>query len=144
MFVGPPIKTFMETPKHSLLNETEVRRFLCNVCTIEDSNGCWRYTGYIRNTDGYGVFKIRSKGRFRAHRLTYELFVGAIPVGFHVLHRCDNPECCNPKHLFLGTQESNMKDMARKGRGRNQKTGKLMVTIGNDEIRLKIIEREFC
>jgi hypothetical protein len=57
-----------------------------------------------------------------AHRLAWEMARGAIPPGLHVLHRCDEPRCCNPEHLFLGTQAENMADMHRKGRSRNQYT----------------------
>src|SRR5579863_7137496 len=53
-----------------------------------------------------------------AHRLAWELVNGPIPKGMHALHRCDNSRCCNPDHLFLGTQADNMADMRRKGRGR--------------------------
>lgn len=71
--------------------------------------GCWNWTRGL--TKGYGQFQ-----RFRAHRFSYELYVGKITDGMSVLHRCDNPKCVNPDHLFLGTQDDNMKDMQRKGR----------------------------
>jgi len=51
-----------------------------------------------------------------AHRASFEVHIGIIPVGFGVLHRCDNPPCCNPKHLFLGTAKDNVEDMMAKKR----------------------------
>lgn len=65
--------------------------------------------------------KDEASGRYkllRAHRAAYELFVGPIPVGMWVLHRCDNPPCVNPHHLFLGTNTDNVHDMIAKGRNR--------------------------
>ena len=61
-----------------------------------------------------------SRDAFRtvsSHRYAWELWEGPIPNGMNVLHRCDNRRCCNPAHLFLGTQQENMLDMYAKGRG---------------------------
>lgn len=83
--------------------------------TPEPNTGCWLWLrGMIKG--GYGVvFKGSRSGRY-AHRVSYELFVGPIPDGIIVCHKCDTPLCCNPRHLFLGTVEDNMQDMVRKGR----------------------------
>lgn len=79
------------------------------------STGCWEWTGTPRNRWGYGDAHLGTR-RLLAHRLAYEAFVGAIPEDLLVLHHCDNPPCCNPEHLFLGTHEMNMADRDRKGR----------------------------
>ena len=77
---------------------------------------CWVWTGSLFES-GYGRFS-RSNKKLRAHRVSYEIYKGAIPDGMHVLHECDNPPCVNPNHLFLGTHLDNMKDMERKGRAK--------------------------
>ena len=79
-----------------------------------DREGCWEWQK-SKTVDGYGTIGFGGK-TVRAHRLVWELTVGPIPVGLQVLHSCDNPSCCRPTHLFLGTQVDNIKDMCRKGR----------------------------
>lgn len=90
----------------------------------EDSTGCWNWQGSLTN-GGYGQTRYLGK-LWRAHRLFYTLLVGPIPNSkTFVCHHCDNPRCVNPDHMFLGDNQDNLRDMANKGRARNQWTGKL-------------------
>lgn len=75
----------------------------CCECTIGD------------NGNGYRHVHVRPKV-YSVHRITYTVYFGEIPEGLNVLHRCDNRACCNPYHLFVGTQRDNMRDKMRKGR----------------------------
>lgn len=78
---------------------------------------CWEWTASI--VSGYGQFGL-SCGQMRyAHRYAWELAYGDIPEGQQVLHHCDNKRCCRIEHLFLGTQDDNMKDCKKKGRNVN-------------------------
>ena len=85
-------------------------------------SGCWIFMGAV-NEKGYGIVGTGGRGKpnDRAHRITYKHFLGEIPSGMLVCHKCDTPSCCNPEHLFLGTDKDNSRDKIAKGRDRNQK-----------------------
>lgn len=90
---------------------------------FEKTEGCWEWAG-SKDAYGYGRFKINLVNH-KAHRVAYELFVGAIEGDLCVLHRCDNPGCVRSDHLFLGTRADNASDRVEKGRGRQGPTPRL-------------------
>jgi hypothetical protein len=79
---------------------------------------CFEFTG-SKDESGYGLIRFKGKVQ-RTHRVIWIIKNGPIPKGMMVLHKCDNPPCCNPEHLFLGSQDDNMKDMVSKGRQADQ------------------------
>jgi hypothetical protein len=80
-----------------------------------DETVCWLWP--LRTDDGgYGRLGFGGRGGQKAHRVAWELVHGSIPDGMRVLHKCDNPPCCNPTHLFLGSQQDNIADRQAKGR----------------------------
>jgi hypothetical protein len=104
-------------PRHNAAIEHDplyVARFWSKV-DVRGMHACWEWKRH-RGKRGYGTV-----GRYRkvelAHRVAYEIAVGPTN-GLCVLHKCDNPPCCNPKHLFLGTKGDNNKDRQKKGRYR--------------------------
>lgn len=113
---------------------------------INDS-GCWIWTGGTRpNNKGvkYPRHWNDDKKSVGAHRFSYSVFIGEIPKGMYVCHKCDVPLCVNPDHLFIGTHEENMKDMTEKGRSfkgcGDQKKGlsKLTNSQANEILALKM------
>jgi hypothetical protein len=77
-------------------------------------SGCWTFTGG-QDSWGYGAIYLNG-ATIGAHRASWLVHVGSISDGLHVLHKCDNRQCVNPNHLYLGTHQDNMKDKATRGR----------------------------
>lgn len=86
----------------------------------EPNTGCWIWTGATRGNNHYGALKINQKNSICTHRLSYQMYKGVVPDDLNVLHTCDNALCCNPNHLYLGTQLDNIKDRTLKQRTRNR------------------------
>lgn len=95
---------------------------------------CWEWEKKNRDKDGYGLFKHKNK-TYRAIRVVWVLSNGYMEEGVVILHRCDNPPCCRPSHLYADTHQANMDDMKAKGRqakGDRVATAKLTWTKVHD------------
>jgi hypothetical protein len=81
---------------------------------VEITKDCWIWKA-ANTPRGYGIFTVKKKNIY-AHRYSWSFVNGEIPEGMVICHRCDNPSCVNPDHLFIGTQKENLDDMKNKGR----------------------------
>lgn len=86
-----------------------------NARTVKQDDGCWVFIGAAQPT-GHVQFHGNNGKAVYVHRFAWELAFGPIPEGMCVLHRCDNPPCVNPEHLWIGTKADNNRDRASKGR----------------------------
>lgn len=111
-------------------------RFFQSINYPGNDNDCWEWNCYCNNY-GYGIFNWNR--HIKAHRFIYECYNGPIPDDLFVCHKCDNPPCCNPDHLFLGTEQDNKNDMVQKNRqafGSSNGMAKL-----NDKTVIEILEK---
>jgi len=83
---------------------------------ISDDDDCWPWIARAKHPFGYGRMTAGRGMNLKAHQISWALKYGAIPDGMFILHSCDNPECCNPHHLKIGTQKDNMQDCKHRGR----------------------------
>jgi hypothetical protein len=91
-----------------------IDRFYNYLPDVLDENKCWEWKGAI-DAYGYGSFSLNKK-TYKSHRLMYEIYYSKPLKDLHCLHKCDNPSCVNPLHLFAGTNYDNMRDKVIKGR----------------------------
>lgn len=91
------------------------KKFFSNV-SKPDENGCMNWLK-SKNKGGYGLISLTVNGKrnYRAHRVSYIIKNGAVEDGLYILHKCNNPSCVNPEHLYAGTQRDNMQDMVSSG-----------------------------
>lgn len=101
--------------KEIKLNEKDIARFWRGVDKRGDDE-CWNWKKF-KDCEGYGYIRI-DYGNFMAHRVAATIAFGEIPQGMLVCHKCDNPSCCNPNHLFFGSDLDNNRDKKIKGRAR--------------------------
>lgn len=110
---APPERTESGIKKIPILTQELVGRFLSKINNTGNVDDCWEWQEHT--VVGYGQFSIGETG-YISTRIAYAIHYQKDPLELCVLHKCDNPKCCNPHHLFLGTKAENMKDMADKGR----------------------------
>lgn len=113
----------MKTPDYSARKQgkpiMEIKDRLILHVVINPASSCWEWQGSKRQGYGHTIIGSRKDGTRKsvsAHRLSYEIFKGEIPKGYEVCHKCDNPCCINPEHLFVGTRQDNVDDRERKHR----------------------------
>ena len=102
-----------------IANALNVQQRLMRHTKYDETSGCLEWVGSKRNGYGRMIIGSRTDGTRKSvstHRISYELTYGEIPIGMEVCHKCDNPSCVNPSHLFLGTRQDNIDDRERKGR----------------------------
>lgn len=146
------VATIAETLSTRIKTMDLSHRFWSKVATTENPNECWEWKAC---TDRYGYGQLTVQGRHhKAHRVAYELSNGEIPNRQIICHHCDNPRCCNPSHLFLGTHSDNSRDKVSKRRhpfGARNGTTKLtesqvreIARIWNEEnLTISVIARQF-
>lgn len=113
---NPPRRLLLPEEMVALGEDLKAQKRFWSHVEKKDKNQCWPWMSAL-SQKGYGVFNYRQK-TMKSHRISYFLSFGTLIDGLLVCHRCDNPPCCNPNHLFLGTAMENQRDSILKGRSR--------------------------
>lgn len=98
-------------------SESVLKRFWEKV-DVGDKDECWEWNASLSVRGGYGQFMTCVKGKRilkKSHRMAYEIYYGKIPKGKFICHKCNNPKCCNPNHLYAGTPKDNWHDTIKSG-----------------------------
>lgn len=142
LFSAPMVRALLDGSKKRKLyapagtdpaSSEHLAKRLANGLAVAKDGQCWEWTR-VRNQHGYGQLRVAGRMVY-AHRLAYELGVGQIPDGMHVLHQCDNPRCINPAHLSVGTHSQNMRECSERGRAKIPKPVKLGEDNGASKLR---------
>lgn len=127
----------------------ELKDKILNNIQVNKETECWEWQKST-NTDGYGSFVLHGT-LYSVHRLSYELFVNKIPINKQILHSCDNPACCNPTHLRVGTLYDNVQDRQDRNRqargithGRHKLTEEEIISIRNLYATGKYIQQDIA
>lgn len=107
----------MTRARHLSVEDAQQARSDFSKQFVVSGSGCWEWSGSTHDF-GYGLLRVAGLPGFRAHRLSWLLHKGELGPDEYVLHRCDNPPCVNPDHLFKGSRADNASDKTRKGRAR--------------------------
>lgn len=128
-------------PGHLRQNSEVVEMRFWEKVNVKSGSECWEWTGCISGDEkdgGYGSFVDGARRQVKAHRMAWIITNGNISEGICVCHKCDNRKCCNPEHLFLGTQKDNMIDCSKKNRI-NKMVGELAPMVKLTEVKVNEI-----
>lgn len=114
----------------SIRTQKSLKDRLLSKIGVAAPSGCWEWSG--AKITGYGVIRVDRRNKL-AHRASYEIHCGAIEPGLNVCHRCDNPLCINPEHLFLATHAGNMADKVAKNR-QSRGEGRPLAKLTNADV----------
>jgi hypothetical protein len=120
-------------------DQSDVDRFWNSVDIVEESE-CWLWSKGLTQ-DGYGKFKCKHK-TWVASRFAYYITRGFLPDGMLICHKCDNPKCCNPSHIYLGTSKENLREASLKGHLRGMPNGRKLQNMKTGEVYYSVREAQ--